>query len=94
MSVLSCNGSYHKARGHWYAVKILIAAMQANNKCCSFLTLLIFFLMQDLEAEKFVYLSIKNETERIFEYFDRNFYSHSKEDGTNPFLYGIFTGNC
>lgn len=36
-------GSCRKAQGCWYAVKILITSIQANNNCCSFLMLLIFF---------------------------------------------------
>lgn len=42
MVVLSSNGSCHEAQGRWCAVNILITPVQAKNKCCSFLILLIF----------------------------------------------------
>lgn len=43
MALLNCNGSCHQARGLQCAVKILTAPVQANNKCCSSLILLMFF---------------------------------------------------
>lgn len=78
MADLNSKGSCHEPQGRWDAVNILITPVQAKNKCCSFLILLFFFPMQDLEAKAFVYLSIKNETERTFEYFSRNFYCLGK----------------
>ena len=60
-ATLSSNGSCHKAQRHWDAVNILITPAQAKNKRCSFLILIFFFPMQDLEPKAFVYLSIKNQ---------------------------------
>lgn len=52
------------------------------------------FPMQDIEVEEFVYLSIKNETERTLECFDRDFYSPGRRGWGQSIFIWYFYCDC